>query len=147
MDVNGGAGPGGVGRVVGTEDATPLGYWFALGPGCTVQLDDVVMTDRTLPDGSTLSLSGVVTQVRARHEGARFDSDVFLIEDGVLPAQVSESAQVATTRAEPEVFVPPLPGGLVRLAEGKERGMAGTGDRRQETAGRREPEIRQDGSQ
>ncbi|MDQ1505502.1 MAG: hypothetical protein QOD57_3229, partial [Actinomycetota bacterium] len=35
-----GEGPasGGVGRVLGTEDATPLGFWFALGPGCTVQL-------------------------------------------------------------------------------------------------------------
>jgi DNA helicase HerA-like ATPase len=121
-----GEGPasGGVGRVLGTEDATPLGFWFALGPGCTVQLDDVVMTDRVLPDGRTLSLSGVVTQVRARHEGARFDSDVFLIEDGVLPAQVSEAAEVMTTRAEPEVFVPPLPGSVVRRAEGKERDQA-----------------------
>ena len=114
----------GVGRVLGTEDATPLGYWFAVGPGSSVQLDEVVMTDRTLPDGTTLSLSGVVTQVRARHEGARFDSDVFLIEDGVLPAQVSEAAQVMTTRAEPEVFVPPLPGSVVRRAEGKERDQA-----------------------
>jgi DNA helicase HerA-like ATPase len=119
-----GPAPGGVGRVLGTEDATPLGYWFALGEGCSVQLDDVVMTDRVLPDGRTLSLSGVVTQVRARHEGARFDSDVFLIEDGVLPAQVSEAAQVMTTRAEPEVFVPPLPGSVVRRAEGKERDQA-----------------------
>jgi DNA helicase HerA-like ATPase len=116
--------PGGVGRVLGTEDATPLGYWFALSPGATVQLDDVVMTDRALPDGATLTLSGVVTQVRARHEGARFDSDVFLIEDGVLPAQVCEAAQVMTTRAEPEVFVPPLPGSVVRLAQGKERDQA-----------------------
>jgi hypothetical protein len=32
---------------------------------------------------------GVVTQVRARHEGARFGSDVFLIAGGVLPAQLS----------------------------------------------------------
>jgi hypothetical protein len=119
-----GAASGGVGRVLGTEDATPLGFWFALGPGCTVQLDDVVMTDRVLPDGTTLSLSGVVTQLRARHEGARFDSDVFLIEDGVLPAQVSEAAEVMTTRAEPEVFVPPLPGSVVRRAEGKERDQA-----------------------
>ena len=55
-------------------------------------------------------LSGVVTQVRARHEGARFDSDVFLIEDGVLPAQTIEAAEVLTTRVEPEVFVPPTPG-------------------------------------
>ncbi|HEV8622923.1 MAG TPA: ATP-binding protein, partial [Acidimicrobiia bacterium] len=123
-DSNETAGPAGVGRVMGTEDATPLGYWFALAPGATVQLDDVVMTERALPGGSTLSLSGVVTQVRARHEGARFDSDVFLIEDGVLPAQVAEAAQVMTTRAEPEVFVPPLPGSVVRLAQGKERDQA-----------------------
>ena len=116
-DSNETAGPAGVGRVIGTEDATPLGYWFALAPGSTVQLDEVVVTDRALPDGTTLSLSGVVTQVRARHEGARFDSDVFLIEDGVLPAQVAEAAQVTTTRAEPEVFVPPLPGSVVRRAE------------------------------
>ena len=119
-------GPGfdGVGRVIGTEDATPLGYWFALAPGSSVQLDEVVVTERALPDGTTLSLSGVVTQVRARHEGARFDSDVFLIEDGVLPAQVAEAAQVMTTRAEPEVFVPPLPGSVVRVAQGKERDQA-----------------------
>ena len=31
------------------------------------------------------STAGVVTQVRARHEGASFGSDVFLIADGVLP--------------------------------------------------------------
>src|SRR5919205_1933977 len=104
-----GAAFGGVGRVIGTEDATPLGYWFALGPGATVQLDEVVMTDRQLPGGATLSLSGVVTQVRARHEGARFDSDVFLIEDGVLPAEFVEAAQALTARVAPEVYVPPLP--------------------------------------
>ncbi|HEX9765188.1 MAG TPA: ATP-binding protein, partial [Nitriliruptorales bacterium] len=50
-----------------------------------------------------------------------FDSDVFLIADGTLPAGVAEAAQVLTTRVEPEVFVPPLPGQPVRLAEGEER--------------------------
>src|SRR5207245_11689237 len=77
-----------------------------------------------LPDGTNLPRPAVVPQVRARHEGARFDSDVFLIEDGLLPAQVAETAQVMTTRAEPEVFVPPLPGSVVRRAEGKERDQA-----------------------
>ena len=67
---------------------------------------------------------GVVSQVRARHEGARFDSDVFLIDDGVLPAEVSEAAQVQATRFEPEVFVPPLPGEPVRRAIGDERDEA-----------------------
>jgi DNA helicase HerA-like ATPase len=124
MDTHRAGDPAAVGRVLGTEDATPLGFWFALAPGCAVQLDDVVLCDRVLPDGTALTLSGVVTQVRARHEGARFDSDVFLIEDGVLPAQVAEAAQVMTTRAEPEVYVPPLPGSVVRRAGGKERDQA-----------------------
>ena len=37
-------------------------------------------------------------------------SDVFLIADGVLPAQVQEIAEVTTTRVEPECYVPPRPG-------------------------------------
>ena len=113
-----------VGRVLGTEDSTPLTYWFALGPEASVQLDDVVVTDRRLPNGSSVTISGVVTQVRARHEGARFDSDVFLINDGVLPAEVVEAAEVMTTRVEPERFVPPLPGSEVRRAVEKERDEA-----------------------
>jgi DNA helicase HerA-like ATPase len=62
--------------------------------------------------------------VRARHEGARFDSDVFLIERGLLPAEVSEAAQVTATRFEPEMFVPPLPGQAVSVAVGEERDRA-----------------------
>lgn len=60
-----------------------------------------------LPDGREVMIYGMVAQVRARHEGARFDSDVFLIEDGILPAEVSQAAQIVTTRFEPEIFVPP----------------------------------------
>jgi DNA helicase HerA-like ATPase len=80
-----------------------------------------VVVDRILPDGQRLRISGIVSQVRATHEGARLDSDVFLVADGVLPAQVSEAAQVLATRFEPEVFVPPLPGEEVRKAMGAER--------------------------
>jgi len=110
-----------VGRVLGTEDSTPLEFWLAIDPERYLQLDDVIAVDRVLPDGRPLTIFGVVTQVRARHEGARFDSDVFLIEDGVLPAEVSQAAKVLATRFEPEVFVPPLPGQAVRRATGSER--------------------------
>jgi len=112
------------GRVLGTEDATPLDFWVAVAKGSVLQLDDVVALERALPTGERLRIYGVVAQVRARHEGAHFDSDVFLIEDGVLPAEVSESAQVLATRFEPEVFVPPLPGTPVRRAAGDERSAA-----------------------
>ncbi|MGH8874263.1 MAG: ATP-binding protein, partial [Acidimicrobiia bacterium] len=113
-----------VGRVIGTEDATPLQFWVAVAEGRFLQLDDVVALERKLPDGQTVRIYGMVGQVRARHEGARFDSDVFLIEDGVLPAEVSEAAQVIATRFEPEVFVPPRPGQEVRIARGEERDQA-----------------------
>ena len=113
-----------VGRVIGTEDATPLEFWVGVDKQSFLQLDDVVATDRTLPGGDTVRIYGIVSQVRARHEGARFDSDVFLIEDGVLPAEVSEAAQVLATRFEPEVFVPPLPGAEARRAAGDERNEA-----------------------
>ena len=113
-----------VGRVIGTEDATPLEFWVGVTPGRYLQLDDVVALERALPDGRTVRIFGTVGQVRARHEGARFDSDVFLIEEGVLPAEVAEAAQVSTTRFEPEILVPPRPGEPVRLARDAERDQA-----------------------
>jgi len=112
------------GRVIGTEDATPLEFWVAIDKGAYLQLDDVVALQRVLPTGEVIRIYGMVTQVRARHDGARFDGDVFLIEDGLLPATISESAKVLATRFEPETFVPPLPGAAVRKAEGAERDTA-----------------------
>ena len=113
-----------VGRVIGTEDATPLEFWVGVGEGAFLQLDDVVALQRVLPDGEIVKVYGVVTQVRARHDGVRFDSDVFLVADGVLPAEVSEAAQIQSTRFEPEVLVPPRPGDEVHRAVGAERDRA-----------------------
>jgi uncharacterized protein len=113
-----------VGRVLGTSDATPLQFWVAVSPGAYLQLDDVVVTSRELPDGSTVAIAGVVTAVRARHEGAMFDSDVFAIADGTLPAQIQEAAEVTTTRVTPEVYVPPQPGAVVHRARNQARDQA-----------------------
>jgi len=118
-----------VGRVLGTADATPLQFWTAVSPDSYLQLDDVVVTERTLPAGERVRISGVVTQVRARHEGAQFESDVFAIADGVLSAQVQEAAEVTTTRVDPEVYVPPTPGAVVHRAAGDLRAAALNFDR------------------
>jgi hypothetical protein len=113
-----------VGRVAGTEDSTPLQFAVALDEASYLQLDDVVVTLRQIPGIGPILTSGIVTQVRARHEGASFGSDVFLISDGVLPARIQEIAEVSTTRVEPEVYVPPQPGEIVRRATGHERAQA-----------------------
>src|SRR5947209_11668721 len=113
-----------VGRVLGTADATPLSFWVAVEPGAYLQLDDVVVTRRELPDREPVTISGVVTAVRARHEGAMFESDVFAIADGTLPAQVQEAAEITTTRVDPELYVPPTPGAPVHRAAGEARAKA-----------------------
>jgi DNA helicase HerA-like ATPase len=113
-----------VGRVLGTLDAMPLEFWVAVEEGQYLQLDDVVEVATPLPDGTEVRLFGVVDLVRARHEGARFDSDVFLVEKGVLPAHVAHAAHVVVTRVEPEIFVPPRPGQSVRRARGALRDQA-----------------------
>ena len=113
-----------VGLVVGTVPATPLQFSVGLAPGQYLQLDDVVVTRRELPGHPGVQIAGVVTNVEAVHEGARFASDVFLIADGALPAEVCEVAEVAVTRVEPEVYVPPLPGAAVSRATGSQRDSA-----------------------
>ncbi len=116
--------PDGLGLVVGTVPATPLQFSVGLAPGQYAQLDDVVVTHRPLPGNRDVRIAGVVTNVEAVHEGARFASDVFLIESGALPAEVCEVAEVTVTRVEPELYVPPLPGAAVTRAAGDERESA-----------------------
>ena len=43
------------GRVIGTEDATLLELWVAVGEGQFLHLEDVVALARELPSGETVS--------------------------------------------------------------------------------------------
>ena len=113
-----------IGKVLGTQDAQPLDFWIAVAADQVVQLDDVVFVTRDLPDKTRIALYGVVDIVKARHEGARFETDVFLSEQGVFPLGHSITAHVSVTRVEPEIFVPPLPGQAVFRAAGVDRDQA-----------------------
>ncbi len=113
-----------IGKVLGTADSQPLDFWVAVDNEELVQLDDVTLVKRALPDGSVVSVYGIVDQMIARHEGARLESDVFLADQGVLPLQHAVKAHVTVTRVEPEIFVPPLPGATVFLAAGADREQA-----------------------
>ena len=48
-----------VGRVLGTDDATPLAFWVALAPDQYLQLDDVVVCERVLEDVAGAERAGV----------------------------------------------------------------------------------------
>src|SRR5260221_8942469 len=95
-----------------------------LARGACTRLDTVAVLRREGRGQPPVQISGVVTNVEAVHEGARFASDVFLIEQGALPAEVCEVAEVAVTRVEPEIYVPPLPGAAVTRARGDQRESA-----------------------
>lgn len=113
-----------VGKVLGTEDAECLEFWVGVADDQYLQLDDVVAVSTQLPDGKEVALYGIVDQVRSRYEGAKFDSDVFRVTDGVLPVGIATAARVAVTRVEPEIFVPPRPGLAVARAVGHQRDLA-----------------------
>jgi uncharacterized protein len=113
-----------VGIVLGTEDSTPLAFWVGVAPNSYLQLDDAVLVETDVPGRGTIRVSGLVQEVRARHEGVTLDSDVFLVDRGVLPAGIAQAAKVVATRVEPEIFVPPLPGQPALRARGKDRDEA-----------------------
>jgi DNA helicase HerA-like ATPase len=113
-----------VGMVLGTEDSTPLEFWVAVREDAYLQLDDAVVLETEVPGRGTVRISGIVQDARARHEGASFETDVFLIERGQLPVDIAVSARVVATRFEPEIFVPPMPGLTAYRARGKDRDEA-----------------------
>ncbi len=114
------------GLVLGTEAeaSTPLGFSVWVDPSRFLQLDDVVTVRTTLPDGTEVETSGIVDEVRTLQEGVSLTSDVSLAREGILPAQHATSAHVSVTRVEPEIYVPPMPGQAVALAEGAVRDRA-----------------------
>lgn len=112
------------GRVIGTEAATPLEFQVHVAGGQYLQLDDIVAVTRKVPGAADIDLYGLVTQVRGFHEGVEHHSDVEKVSAGVMYGRTSEVATVLTTRIEPEVFLPPVPGDEVTKVTGVKRDKA-----------------------
>ncbi len=108
-----------VGMVLGTEDASPLAFWFSVADSTKVQLDDIIFIRVKDPadEGIDVNFYGIVDEVRRRYEGIQFEGDTELVASGLLPASTSYAAHVLVTRVEPEDFIPPAPGDTVYLAE------------------------------
>ena len=60
-------------------------FHVAIYPDSNLQLDDVVATSREVTGRGQVLTSGIVTDVRSRHEGASFSGDVFLISEVSCP--------------------------------------------------------------
>jgi hypothetical protein len=111
-----------VGKVLGTEGASPFEWFVAIEPDAYLQVGDVVQVTTQVPGlNEPLRISGVVNNVKSLYEGAKFEGDVFLVTEGMLPVQVARSAHIRTTRVQPELWVPPQPGDTVVRAGGAAR--------------------------
>ena len=100
-----------VGRVLGIDPATTTEFRVVLDDENYLQLDDLVVVKTQVPKAGEVNVYGLVTEVSARFEGARFESDTVLIaEEGSMPAGLARSATVQTTRVDPEIWVAPDPG-------------------------------------
>jgi len=114
-----------VGRVLGLDPATTGEFRVILDDDNYLQLDDLVEARTQVPRAGEVRVYGLVTEVAARFEGARFESDTALIaEEGSLPAELARSATVQVVRVDPEIWVAPDPGELVYRASGSGRDKA-----------------------
>lgn len=114
-----------VGRVLGLEPSTSTEFRVVLDDDNYLQLDDLVEVRTVIPKAGEVHVYGLVTEVVARFEGARFESDMALIaEEGSMPAELARSASVQVTRVDPEIWVSPDPGRLVYRVSGQARDKA-----------------------
>ncbi|MGH2773352.1 MAG: ATP-binding protein [Actinomycetota bacterium] len=114
-----------VGRVLGLEPATTAEFRVILDADNYLQLDDLVEVQTMVPKVGEVRIFGLVTEVSARYEGSRFESDTPLIaEEGSLPAELARSATVQIIRVEPEIWVSPDPGEIASRAGEEARDMA-----------------------
>ena len=114
-----------VGRVLGLEPSTTTEFRVLIDEANYLQLDDLVLVRTQVPKAGEVRVYGVVTEVTARYEGARFESDtVRIAEEFTMDADKSRSATVATMRVMPEIWVAPDPGEATWRVSGAARDEA-----------------------
>ncbi|MDE2935770.1 MAG: ATP-binding protein [Chloroflexota bacterium] len=115
-----------VGLVSGIEPSASGEFVVALDPQAHLAVDDLVCVQSAVPGIPDPVLTfGIVTENHATLEGAQYQSDTHRISDeGLRPAQLVRSAQIAVTRILPEVWVAPSPGAPVFRVAGERRRQA-----------------------
>lgn len=104
-----------IGLVDGAQTAGTREFTVVLHDDAVVQLDDLLVTAHTEPDGEVVTHYAIVTEVTAQIEGATYASDTGRITaERTMPGIATRSAAVQTLRVVPERWVAPQPGATVR---------------------------------
>lgn len=120
-----GLSPEDLGLVDGSTPANTRRFQVVLFDESIAQLDELVVTTRTLPDGTELFHYGIVVEGTGTIEGAEFPSDTHRIAHArTMPGITSRRIEVQVLRTVPELWLPPEPGSVVRRASGDHRGRA-----------------------
>ncbi|AEV15828.1 MAG: ATP-binding protein [Thermus sp.] len=113
-----------IGVVLGSREATPLGFWVGVAEEGLLRLDDLVVAEGFHPRLGRVRYFGMVDHVAKVHEGQSYDTDVFLAVEGRIPVSLAYVAHVSVTRILPEEYLPPDPGSPVYLAQGADLELA-----------------------
>jgi DNA helicase HerA-like ATPase len=114
-----------VGLVDGSTPASTRRFHVVLADDAVAQLDELVATTQTLPDGTTLTHYGIVVEGMGEIEGAELPSDTGRItRDHTMPGITTRRVEVQILRSVPELWLAPAPGATVVKAAGIHRELA-----------------------
>ncbi len=114
-----------LGLIDGAVPASTRRFTVVLDEGATVELDALVVTTQTLPDGSSLAHYGIVQEASGHIEGAELPSDTLRITGTrTMPGVTSRRVEVQVLRTVPERWLAPAPGARVSRATGAHREQA-----------------------
>lgn len=113
-----------VGVVDGTQECTTTTFSVVTPADASVELDDLVAVDQTLPDGEVLTHYGMVVGLDRAIEGASWSSDTVRVTEQTMPGETVRCAEIRVLRPFPERWVAPEPAQEVRRAQGGERERA-----------------------
>ncbi len=115
-----------IGLVDGSVPASTRRFHVVLFEHAIAQLDDLVVCTQSLPDGGEVSHYGIVVEGTGQIEGAELPTDTQRIAtDRTMPGVTVRRVEVQILRTTPELWLPPMPGAIVRRVQiGPERNAA-----------------------
>ena len=111
-----------IGLVDGSVAASTRRFHAVLDEDAVAQLDDLIATTQTLPDGTALTHYGIVVEGLGEIEGAELPSDTQRIASArTMPGITSRRVEVQILRTVPELWLPPAPGAPVTRVSAMQR--------------------------